>query len=248
MDFLWFSEYFPCLVSIFWNFLNLFLHRKNIFQKKQIVSFPWAEPEGPMRSTPLRPSRGPLEPIRAQALASHGQHGLSTAAAFLGVRATPRGHTRPYKVAAKPPRVPCSQAAASTAPRHPCVRRRPRLWFASVESRRSKAPPPWAPRDRAAPHPPFPVTARSRSVVAPWTLGRAARALPPAGSGYPSTSLPSVSATTSSPRSPPSPALLALSLGRPRRRRLEPPNSPSAPFQRLKKAPAVLQLGPYPFM
>jgi hypothetical protein len=83
--------------SLYWNFFAL---KINSEIKKPILSFPWAEPEGPT-PTPLRPSWGPLEPIRAQALAAHGQHDLSVVAAFLGVRATPRRPVRPYKAAAK---------------------------------------------------------------------------------------------------------------------------------------------------
>jgi hypothetical protein len=99
--------------------------------RNQILSFPWAEPEGPTRSTLLRPSRGPLEPIRAQVLAGHGQHGLSAAAAaFLGVRTTPRGPARPYK------------AAASTVSHHPCVRRRLRRAPPATTSIRRRGVPP----------------------------------------------------------------------------------------------------------
>jgi hypothetical protein len=77
------------------------------------------------RPNPIHSALTQPRPARAHpglGVASHGQHGLSTAAAFLGVRTTTRGRECPYKAAAKPPRVPCSQAAASTAPRHPCVR------------------------------------------------------------------------------------------------------------------------------
>jgi hypothetical protein len=73
---------------------------KIISENKKPIRSIWAEPAGPTQSTLLLPNRGPLEPIRAQLLASHGQHGLSAAAAFLGMRVTPRGPVRPYKAAA----------------------------------------------------------------------------------------------------------------------------------------------------
>jgi hypothetical protein len=115
---------------------------KIISENKNPIPSVRAEPEGPTRSTPLRPIRGPLEPIRAQALAGHGQHGLSAAAAFLGVHVTPMGPARPYKATAKPPHVPCSQAATSIVPRHPCVHRRLRRAPPAVTSIRRRGVPP----------------------------------------------------------------------------------------------------------
>jgi hypothetical protein len=203
---------------------------------------PWAEPEGPTRSTPLRPSRGPLEPIRAQALASHGQHGLSAAATFLGVRATPRGPAHPYK------------AAASTASHHPCVRRRLRRAPPAATSIRKRGVPPeqgdTALSSVGSSRTPSAVSRHSLNVrvssplkdqAEPPELRR--RPIPPASSrpchrwvalDNPLDLLPHLRCSPE--------ALDARGAGD-----LEPPMPPVRPFHRFKKAPAVLQLGPCPF-
>jgi hypothetical protein len=68
LEFLGFSEYFSCLVSIFWNFRICFCAGKYFEKKKKTFLSSWAEPVGPTQPTRAQPRARPGPSARGRGL------------------------------------------------------------------------------------------------------------------------------------------------------------------------------------
>jgi hypothetical protein len=115
LDFWEFLEYFSCLESNFWNFLNCVSTGK--YLKKHNLSY-WAEPGGPTHpAQPLRPGHRPArDPSQHGSQRSWPPRQDAAAAGFLGVR--DKGTSRPFKAAPRRPKL----SHALAAPRaYPCL-------------------------------------------------------------------------------------------------------------------------------